>query len=57
MDKIFYTVVKISGDYAIMISDAGELPACENTVAMAFLPIEIAEGMRVVYENFEYKII
>lgn len=53
MSKIYYTVTKINGDYAIMISDEG----IENTVAMALLPLEIDEGTRLLCENFEYTII
>lgn len=53
MNTIIYTVTKISGDYAIMMTDDG----IENTVAMAFLPIDITEGCRVLCENFEYSIL
>lgn len=53
MEPVYYTVRKINGDYAIMTSDEG----IENTVAMALLPMEIAEGDRVLWENFSYTII
>lgn len=53
MNSVIYTITKISGDYAKMITEDG----IENTVAMAFLPIEIAEGCKVLCENFEYSIL
>lgn len=53
MEPVYYTIRKINGDYAIMISDEG----VENTVAMALLPIVISEGDRVLWENFTYTII
>ncbi len=53
MDSIIYKVIKINGDYAIMITDTG----IENTVAMALLPMELQEGDTVLWENFEYSII
>ena len=53
MEAGYYTVRKINGDYAIMVTDEG----VENTVAMALLPIEIAEGNRLLWENFTYTII
>lgn len=53
MEPVKYQVIKINGDYAIMVSEDG----VENTVAMALLPIEIAEGDTVLWENFEYSII
>lgn len=52
MEPIYYTVTKINGDYAIMVTDDG----IENTVAMALLPIDIDEKSRLVWENFEYTI-
>jgi hydrogenase maturation factor len=53
MEPVQYKVLKINGDYAIMVSDSG----VENTVAMALLPMEIAEGDTVLWENFEYRIL
>lgn len=53
MKSIKYKVIKINGDYAIMVTEDG----VENTVAMALLPIEITEGDTVLWENFEYTII
>ena len=53
MEPVLYHVIKINGDYAIMKTEDG----IENTVAMALLPMEIAEGDTVLWENFTYSII
>lgn len=53
MTPIYYYVQQIRGEYALLISDDG----IENTVAMALLPPEIAEGQRILWENFSYSII
>lgn len=53
MEPVVYKVLKINGDYAVMVTEDG----VENTVAMALLPIEIAEGDRVLWENFTYTIL
>lgn len=53
MEPIFYTVKQINGDYAVLLSDSG----VENTVAMALLPPETDEGMRLLWENFTYSVI
>ncbi len=51
--EIIYKVLRINGDYAELIDSDG----CQNTVAMALLPIEIDEGMTVLYKNLEYIIV
>ncbi len=53
MEPVTYKVLKINGDYAIMVTEDG----IENTVAMALLPVEIAEGDTVLWENFTYTIL
>ena len=53
MEPTYYTVMKISGEYAILISDSGG----ENTVAMALLPPETDEGIRMLFENFSYTVV
>ncbi|MBC8570358.1 DUF3006 domain-containing protein [Zongyangia hominis] len=53
MEPVNYTVRRIDGDYAILLSDEG----VENTVARALLPMEIDEGTRLRWENFVYTII
>ena len=53
MEPVLYHVIKINGDYAIMKTEDG----IENTVAMALLPMEIADGDTVLWENLTYSII
>ena len=50
MEPVCYTVRRIDGDVAILLSDSG----VENTVAMALLPPETDEGMRLLWKDFEY---
>ena len=52
-ESVLYEVTKINGDYVIMKTQEG----VENTVAMALLPIEIAEGDQVLYEMLSYTIV
>lgn len=53
MQTIFYTVRRIDGDYARLISDEG----VENLVALALLPPETDEGTRLKWELFQYEIV
>lgn len=55
LDKIYYTVGSIEGDYAYLKKDGDgqEEPKC---VARALLPAEIKEDSRLVYEMMEYSI-
>lgn len=53
MEPIIYTVKKINGDYATLISNEG----IENTVALFLLPMEIFEGTKLLCENFSYSVI
>lgn len=48
-----YTVTLINGDYAILEDDNKET----ISIARALLPLEINEGTRLLFENFEYSII
>lgn len=52
-DEVIYTVDKISGDYAFLISEDGN----ENQVALALLPSGTDEGTRLKCTLFEYEII
>lgn len=52
MGPVYYTVRQIMGDYALLVSDEG----VENTVAMALLPPETDEGIRLIWENFSYTV-
>ena len=53
MEPIDYTVVRLDGDYALLVSDQG----VENLVARALLPMEIEEGSRLHWEMFTYTLI
>lgn len=53
MEPVNYTVRRIDGDYAVMVSDEG----VENTVARALLPLETDEGTRLRWENFSFTIL
>lgn len=52
MEKAIYTVLDINGEYVILIDKDNE----KNVVAMALLPIEIAIGDTVEYEDLTYTI-
>ena len=56
LDKIYYTVNSLEGDYAYLKKedDASDELKC---VARALLPAEIAEGTRLIYEMMEYNIV
>ena len=56
LDKIYYTVNSLEGDYAYLKKedDVSDELKC---VARALLPAEIAEGSRLVYEMMEYNIV
>lgn len=56
MDKIEYIVERIDGDYAYLVrkDEAEDEP---KMVARALLPEEINEGVRLVYELFEYSLL
>ena len=53
MEPVFYTVAKLDGDYAILVTDNGD----ENRVARALLPEEIDEGVRLKCEYFAYTVV
>lgn len=53
LEKVFYTVKDIVGDYAVLVDESGT----ENTVAMFFLPDAINVGTKLVCENLEYEIL
>lgn len=55
LDKIFYTVQRLDGDYAYLQKE--DEPEAElKCVARALLPPETAEGSRLVYEMLEYSL-
>ncbi len=55
LDKIYYTVDSLEGDYAYLKKE-GDGQAEPKCVACALLPAEIIEGSRLVYEMMEYRI-
>lgn len=55
LDKIYYTVDSLEGDYAYLRKD-DDAPGETKRVARALLPPEIAEGSRLVYEMMEYSL-
>ena len=52
MEPIYYTVLRIDGDYAVLTTGKGD----ENPVAMALLPPGITEGDHIVCEFFTYRL-
>ncbi len=56
LDKIYYTVESLDGDYAYLRKDA-DVSEELKCVARALLPAEIAEGTKLVYEMMEYNIV
>ncbi len=56
LDRIYYTVDSLEGDYAYLKreDDASAEPKC---VARALLPAEITEGARLLYEMMEYTLL
>ena len=45
------TVVEIDGDYAVLRSASGE----ESRTALALLPESLRVGMRLIFEDFEWR--
>lgn len=56
LDKIYYTVDRLDGDYAYLKKD-GDASLETKCVARALLPAEITEGSRLLYEMMEYRFI
>lgn len=50
MEPIAYTLNRIDGDYAVLITASGD----ENRVARALLPDNASEGDRIVFQNFVF---
>lgn len=55
METMYYIIVKIDGDYAILQRTDIQT---EDTllVARALLPMDIDEGTKLLWENLEYTI-
>lgn len=56
LDKIYYTVNSLDGDYAYLKREDDESSEMK-CVARALLPSEITEGSRLLYEMMEYSLI
>ncbi len=56
MEKTYFVVARLDGDYAYLRNESDPL-AEERCVARALLPAEIDEGVRLVYELFEYSLV
>lgn len=54
MEKQFYTVVRIEGEYAYLRPDTG---AEDLFIALALLPSGVDEGDRLMYEFPEYTVL
>lgn len=50
MEAIAYTLIRIDGDYALLITASGD----ENRVARALLPDNSDEGDRIIYHDFMF---
>ncbi|MBR6747338.1 MAG: chorismate--pyruvate lyase [Clostridia bacterium] len=50
--RIEYTVVSIFGDYAVLRTEGAE----DTQAALMLLPEEIEEGMKLIFEDMEYRI-
>ena len=53
MDPIFYTVTAINGDYAQLLSDAGQ----PHSITMFLLPEGTGVGSRLKLENFLWELL
>ena len=56
MEKTYFVVARLDGDYAYLRNESDPF-AEERCVARALLPAEIDEGVRLVYELFEYSLV
>lgn len=56
LDKIYYTVDRLDGDYAYLKKEEGASEEAK-CVARALLPAEIMEGSRLLYEMMEYSLV
>ena len=53
LGPIYYTVIAIDGDYAVLRCEGSE----DTKAALMLLPEDIEEGMKLKFENMEYEII
>lgn len=50
METIAYTLKRIDGDYAVLVTASGD----ENRVARALLPDSSDQGDRIIYQDFMF---
>jgi len=53
MGLIFYTVRRINGDYAELVTDGGQ----EHSITMFLLPEGTTVGSRLKLENFQWELL
>ena len=53
MERKLFQVIQICGDYALLRSEDG----IETEMALALLPMDVDDGMTLVWENFTYSIL
>ena len=53
MGPIFYTVRRINGDYADLVTDEGQ----EHSITMFLLPEGTTVGSRLKLENFQWELL
>lgn len=51
--EVYFTVLEICGDYAILRSDEGT----QKEVAMFLLPDGVTDGSRLLFQNFSYELV
>lgn len=54
MEPVRYLVLRIDGDYAVLVPEAG---GAEFPMAMALLPEGTAEGTRLLWQDFTYTLL
>ena len=52
MEPIFYTVLRVNGDYAELISDQGQ----PHSITMFLLPEGTTVGSRLKLEDFQWEL-
>lgn len=54
MEPVRYLVIRIDGDYAVLVPEEG---GAEFPMAMALLPDGVDQGTRLLWEDFTYTIL
>lgn len=53
LDPIYYTVLNVNGDYAELVTDAGQ----PHSITMFLLPEGTTVGSRLKLENFQWELL